>query len=212
MNPETALPLLLAAFPEARIELLPNPDPNAAPSLRVDPRDALRVATLLRDHPELAFDFASNVSGVDWPLRTVKKTVVRKELVEGVEKEIKETVEETQGGYLEAVYHLFSVTKRHGPLVLRMRTENRDAEVTLPSLTPVWKSADFQEREIFDLYGIRFEGHPDLRRLLMWDAFTDHPMRKDYVAPDDCEYEPTPHDDILVRVQARAAAGAEVVP
>jgi NADH-quinone oxidoreductase subunit C len=53
--------------------------------------------------------------------------------------------------------------------------------VALPSLTPVWRSCEFQEREIFDLFGILFEGHPDLRRILMWDNFADYPMRKDYV-------------------------------
>ena len=66
----------------------------------------------------------------------------------------------------------------------------------------MWRSADFQEREIYDLYGIIFEGHPDLRRLLMWDEFKDHPMRKDYVAPDDYEWEPTPHGSVLDRAKA----------
>ncbi len=74
-------------------------------------------------------------------------------------------------------------------------------QVHLPSLTPVWRSAEFQEREIFDLYGIHFDGHPDLRRILMWDEFVDHPMRKDYVEPDDYEYEPTPHDEVLERAK-----------
>ena len=68
--------------------------------------------------------------------------------------------------------------------------------------------AEFQEREIFDLYGIVFEGHPDLRPLLMWDEFKDHPMRHDYVEPDDYEYEPTPHDEVLERAQAHKAAVA----
>jgi NADH-quinone oxidoreductase subunit C len=91
---------------------------------------------------------------------------------------------------------------KHGPVIIRLRTGNRTDQVTLPSLTPVWKSCDFQEREIYDLYGIVFEGHPDLRRLLMWDGFKDHPMRRDYVAPDDFEWEPTPHGGVLVRAKA----------
>ncbi|MFP5226960.1 MAG: NADH-quinone oxidoreductase subunit C, partial [Acidobacteriota bacterium] len=55
----------------------------------------------------------------------------------------------------------------------------------VPSLTPVWRGAEFQEREAFDLYGIVFDEHPDLRRILMWDGFKDYPMRKDYVPPAD---------------------------
>ena len=76
-----------------------------------------------------------------------------------------------------------------------------------PSLTPIWRSAEFQEREIFDLYGIRFDHHPDLRRILMWDEFEDHPMRKDYREPDDYEYEPTPHDQVLERAKQLSGDG-----
>jgi NADH-quinone oxidoreductase subunit C len=90
---------------------------------------------------------------------------------------------------------------KQGPVVIRMRTGNRTDDVALPSLTPIWRGAEFQEREIYDLFGIRFEGHPDLRRLLMWDGFKDHPMRRDYVEPDDYEYEPTPHDEVLTKAR-----------
>ena len=107
----------------------------------------------------------------------------------GVETETEETRKNKVFGYLEAVYHLFSIEKKHGPVILRLRTKNRTGEVHLPSLTPIWRSAEFQEREAFDLYGIVFDGHPDLRRILMWDEFTDHPMRKDYVPPADEEEE-----------------------
>jgi NADH-quinone oxidoreductase subunit C len=103
------------------------------------------------------------------------------------------------------VYHLFSVKKKHGPVVIRMRTKNRTNDVELPSLTPLWRAAEFQEREVFDLYGIAFRGHPDLRRILMWDGFKDHPMRKDYVEPDDFEYEPTAHDKVLGRYKQHMA-------
>jgi NADH-quinone oxidoreductase subunit C len=82
-----------------------------------------------------------------------------------------------------------------------MRTVNRADQVDLPSFTSIWRSAEFQEREVFDLYGIVFTGHPDLRRLLMWDGFKDHPMRKDYVDPNDFEYEPTAHDAVVQRAQ-----------
>ena len=62
----------------------------------------------------------------------------------------------------------------------------------LASLTPVWRSAEFPEREIFDLFGIVFEGHPDMRRIMSVDDFEGHPMRKDFVEADDYEYEPHP--------------------
>jgi len=198
------LEAIKAALPSAGVELLTNPSPCAQHSLLVKPADARAVAEFLRD--SLGYDFCSNVSGVDWPPRKVKETIARKETVEGVESEVKETVEREIPGYLEAVYHLFSITKKSGLLTLRVRTGDRDGDVSIPSLTPVWKSADFQEREAFDLYGIRFDGHPDLRRILMWDEFADHPMRKDYVAPDDYEYEPTPHDEILAKVKASTEA------
>ena len=162
----------------------------------------------LRD--ELAFDFLSNVTGVDWPDKEIaEKVKVTREItktVDDVEQQVKETVEETRKGvvpgYLEAVYHLYSVDLKEGPLVLRMRTVNRTDQVELPSLTHIWRSAEFQEREAFDLYGIVFTGHPDLRRILMWEGFKDYPMRKDYVEPDDFEYEPTAHDAVLARAQA----------
>ena len=82
--------------------------------------------------------------------------------------------------FFEVVYHLFSVVKKHGPVVLRTRTGDREKDITVPSLMPVYRSVEFQEREVFDLFGVHFEGHPDLRRLLMWDEFEGHPMRKDY--------------------------------
>jgi NADH-quinone oxidoreductase subunit C len=111
-------------------------------------------------------------------------------MIDGVEKEIGELVERKTPAFLEAVYHLYSMALGHGPLVIRLRTANRTDRVALPSLTPVWRSCELQEREIFDLFGIQFERHPDLRRILMWDNFVDHPMRKDYVPVDGGETKP----------------------
>jgi len=185
----------------AKIEIVVNPGPSGQSSLLIDTAHAVEVATFLRDHPALGFDFCSNITGVDWLDRTIKKTTKVKQVVEGIEKEIDQTSEEKVPGYLEAVYHLYSIKLKHGPLIIRMRTTNRTDGAGLPSLTPVWRSAEFQEREIFDLYGIHFEAHPDLRRILMWDEFVDHPMRKDYVQPDDYEWEPTPHDTVLERAK-----------
>lgn len=188
---------LEAALPGATVTLEPNPAVPAQSFLVVDRHHALAVARFLRDTEGLRFDYCSNVTGVDWLEAVIKEKVKIRKLVEGVEKEVEETIERRRLGQLEAVYHLYSMSLKHGPLVLRQRTGNRADDTRLASLTPVWRSAEFQEREIYDLFGVIFEGHPDLRRILMWDEFEDFPMRKDYVEPDDYEYEPTPHDDVL---------------
>jgi len=190
-----------AAVPGAKIEIVPNPGPANQPSLLIDHEHALSVGKFLRDDPALRLDHCSNVTGVDWLDRKVTKKVKVKKVVEGEEKEVEETQEEFFPGYLEAVYHLFSMTLKQGPVIIRMRTTDRAEGARLPSLTAVWRSAEFQEREIFDLYGIKFDGHPDLRRILMWDEFVDYPMRKDYREPDDYEYEPTPHDEVLEKAK-----------
>jgi NADH-quinone oxidoreductase subunit C len=190
-----------AVIPDARLEVIPNDSPANQPSLLLNHEPAAAIARFLRDDPQLRFDYASNVTGVDWLDAVLKEKVKVKKVVEGVEKEVEEQIEKKRAGYLEAVYHLYSMALKHGPVVLRLRTENRTDKVHLPSLTPIWRGAEFQEREIYDLYGIIFDGHPDLRRLLMWEGFADHPMRKDYVQPDDFEYEPTPHDEVLERAK-----------
>ena len=190
-----------ATLPGGKIDIVLNPGPAQQSSLLIDNEHPAVIARFLRDDPTLRLDFCSNVTGVDWLDRTVKKTLKVKKLIDGEEKEVVETTEEKIPGYLEAVYHLYSITHKHGPVIIRMRTANRGDGARLPSLTPIWRSAELQEREIFDLYGIRFDGHPDLRRILMWDEFVDHPMRKDYREPDDYEYEPTPHDEVLERAK-----------
>lgn len=184
-----------------RIEIAPNAQVPDQASLVVAPTAAVAVGRFLRDDPRLAFDYCSNVSGVDWLDRTVQERARVRRVVDGVEKEIEEVQEHRQAGRLEAVYHLYSMRLKHGPVILRQRTANRVDQVHLASLTPVWRSAEFQEREVFDLFGIVFDGHPDLRRILMWEEFQDFPMRKDYVEPDDYEYEPTPHEDVLVKAR-----------
>jgi NADH-quinone oxidoreductase subunit C len=190
-----------AAVPGARIEVVRNESPSAQHSLLADNEHAIAVATFLRDDPELRLDYCSDVAGVDWLDAVLKEKVKVKKVVEGVEKEVEETVEKRRPGYLEAVYHLYSMELKHGAVVLRLRTDNRAEQAHLPSLTPVWRGCEFQEREIYDLYGVIFDGHPDLRRILMWDGFRDYPMRKDYVEPDDYEYEPTPHDKVLEKAK-----------
>jgi len=190
----------------AQLQIIANESPSGQRSLLVDSAHGLQVAEFLRDDEQLHLDYASNVTGVDVLDTVAKEKVKVKKVVDGVEKEIEEVVEKAHKGYLEAVYHLYSMEQKHGPVIVRMRTGDRANQVHLPSLTPIWRSCEFQEREIFDLYGVVFDGHPDLRRILMWDGFKDHPMRRDYVEPDDYEYEPTPHDEVLDRAKKHQAA------
>lgn len=194
---------VLGVFPAATITIVNNPGAAAEHSLLLDAATARAIALFLRDDPALRLDFCSNATGVDWPDKEITETIRRAvpDPAGGPEKVVEEKTKRVQPGCLEAVYHLFSMRHKHGPVILRLRTENRADRVTLPSLTPVWRSCELQEREIFDLFGIVFDGHPDLRRLLMWDEFQDHPMRKDYVDPDDYEWEPTAHGAVKERAE-----------
>jgi len=118
-------------------------------------REALAaLARDLRDSPETRFDLLLDLCGVDFPDRT-----------------------DAAGGRFEAVYHLYSVTRGER---LRLKVPVPEADPVLPSLIGVWKAADWFEREAWDMFGLRFTGHPNLRRILTHDAFQGHPLRKDY--------------------------------
>ncbi len=80
--------------------------------------------------------------------------------------------------YFEVVYHLTSLSHNH-MLVLRVRADHDEPEV--PSVSGVWLGAHLQEREIFDLLGVRFTGHPNLKRIFLWEGFPGHPLRKDFM-------------------------------
>ncbi len=110
----------------------------------------LEVLRLLRDDPELAFEMLVDVTCVDY------------------------LGEEPR---FEVVYHLYSLAKNHR---VRLKVRVAEAAPELPSAVPFYASADWMEREVFDLYGVRFHGHPDLRRILLYDGFEGHPLRKDY--------------------------------
>jgi NADH-quinone oxidoreductase subunit C len=81
--------------------------------------------------------------------------------------------------YFEVNYLLTSLKHNHS-LVIKTRCYGRD-NPALPSVVGLWRGADFQEREIYDLFGISFEGHPNLKRIVLWDGFQGHPLRKDYL-------------------------------
>jgi NADH-quinone oxidoreductase subunit C len=109
--------------------------------------------------------------------------------------------------YFELIYQLRSIAHHHD-VNLKVRVD-RDAP-SLPSVVAVWPGADFQEREIYDLMGIAFEGHPNLSRILLWDEFVGHPLRKDFGIP-----APLPPEvEVVLREEGVAAANAvgRVVP
>jgi len=108
------------------------------------------LALALRDDPSTRFDLLLDLCGVDFPDRAER---------------------------FEAVYHLYSMPRAER---LRLKVRVAESDPVLPSLVDVWKAVDWFEREAYDMFGLRFEGHPNLRRLLTHDGFVGHPLRKDY--------------------------------
>src|SRR5436853_2360203 len=102
-----------AAVADARVHVVANDSPSNQSSLAVDPEHAVAVAKFLHDDPALVFDYASNVTGVDWLDTILKEKVKVKKIVDGAEKEVEETIEKKKPGYLEAVYHLYSMALKH---------------------------------------------------------------------------------------------------
>jgi NADH-quinone oxidoreductase subunit C/D len=90
-------------------------------------------------------------------------------------------VDYAKDGFFEVVYHAYSMGRGGGALIFKARGDADDP--VLPSLVSIWPGAEFQEREAWDLMGIRFDGHPDLRRILLWEGFDGHPLRKDWKEP-----------------------------
>jgi len=114
--------------------------------------DALRFC---RDEAELGFDMLTDLTAVDY-----LKFPGRED-----------------GPRFDVVYHLYSVPHNHR---VRLKVPVEQDMPSVPTATGLWPIANWLEREVWDMYGIRFEGHPDLRRLLMYEEFVGHPLRKDY--------------------------------
>lgn len=114
------------------------------------PEALLRAARFLKEEPGLRFDFLMDLTAVDHWKRKPR---------------------------YELVCHLYS---RSANARLRLKAPLGGSSPEAPSLTPIWPAADWYEREVFDMFGIRFRGHPDLRRILMYKEFQGHPLRKDY--------------------------------
>jgi NADH-quinone oxidoreductase subunit C len=141
------------------------------PFVTVDPTKLLDVAMFLRDDARLKFELLNDVSGVDY-LETDPKKVAKA----GFEP------------HIEVVYHVSSFSFPGRRFTLKLVLPRwKDGVVgqlpEVPSLCGVWRTADWQEREVYDLIGVKFLGHPDMTRILLGDDWEGHPLRKDYEFP-----------------------------
>ncbi len=131
------------------------------PFVTIKSESVEKICTFLRDNGELDFDWLNNLSGVHYPA--------------------KEDQEDGGEDELEVVYHLYSMKHRHN-IILKTRVPTGEPKV--PSVAMIWRTADWHEREVFDLFGIEFTDHPDLRRILLPDDWEGYPLRRDYVTPE----------------------------
>ena len=140
------------------------------PWIEVTPQGLPEVARYLRDQPDLRFDFLSCISGVDY-----------------FEKDPKKAEKTPWKPHTEVVYHLWSVTHRKSLVVKVMLPRWKDDVPgqlpEVPTVSDIWSTANWHEREVYDLTGIRFTGHPALRRILCPEDWVGHPLRRDYELP-----------------------------
>ena len=167
MNPNEIVEQLQHRFGEQMVDCnLETIDPFA----QIAPEAIHDVSLFCRDSDRLRFDYLKNMSAVDYLITDPKKA--KKLEIEP---------------HLEVVYHLFSFVHHHDftlKVCLPRWKEDKDGELPeLPSVSDVWRAADWHEREIYDLMGIVFRGHPELRRILCPEDWEGHPLRKDYVFP-----------------------------
>ena len=175
-----------AAISGLKLKLVKNPNSNAQQdTIFVDPEYALRFASFLRDEPEYLFDFLTCVSATDWLEQEIQISVQSTEQVDGKPVVKRKNTFVKIPSHIDVCYVLCSTKHKTEPIIICQSTHDRTDDCRVASLTPVWRSAEFQEREIYDLYGVEFVGHPDLRRILLWDSCVDHPMRKDYLHPEE---------------------------
>jgi NADH-quinone oxidoreductase subunit C len=180
-----ALAGIIEAKLGARLERLPTSTGELG--YCVDAANLLDVCRALRDLPEIKLEILLDVCGVDyqtygrdeWQTNSASGTGFSRGRVRApADEEEIEAVGYVPKGRFAAVYHLLSITHNHR-LRLKAFCPN-DERPILDSVHPIWNSADWYEREAFDLYGILFKGHPDLRRLLTDYGFIGHPFRKDF--------------------------------
>jgi NADH-quinone oxidoreductase subunit C len=157
---------------------------NDEVTIEVSPEKLVEVCTALRDEPDFGFEQLMDVCGVDymaygqteWKTETSTSTgfsrAVQRKLFQSAEHEA------DRSPRFAAVYHLLSIANNHR-LRIRVYAEDNDFPV-IDSVTRIWSSANWYEREAFDLFGIVFDGHPDMRRILTDYGFIGHPFRKDF--------------------------------
>jgi len=157
MAPEQVISALRRRFPELPWEPRPLLErPGAVPDqwwIGLAPQRLVEVMTFLRDDPQTRFEQLSDLTCVDY-LRFPGAT-------------------DRYG----VIYSLLSLTWGHR---LWVKCFVNDPQPEVPSVVGIWPGADWMEREVYDMFGIRFAGHPDLRRILTWEGFAAHPLRKDY--------------------------------
>jgi NADH-quinone oxidoreductase subunit C len=140
------------------------------PWIEVAPEGLIDVCRHLRDDPNLAFDMLNCITAVDY-----------------FEPDPKKAAKTGWEPHLELVYHLSSIRKKHTLVLKVMLPRWKDDQPGLlpevPSVTDIWSTADWHEREVYDLSGVRFLGHPNLRRILCPEDWVGHPLRKDYEMP-----------------------------
>ncbi|MDX9766369.1 MAG: NADH-quinone oxidoreductase subunit C [Ectothiorhodospiraceae bacterium] len=159
-------------------------------TIEVAPSQLLEVATILRDDQVFRFEILVDVCGMDYLEYGAAEWATEEASATGFSRGVEKTnfsrftfdepppARRHEGPRFAAVYHLLSVSLNQR-LRIRCRCED-DAFPVLPSVTGIWSSAGWYEREAFDLFGIMFEGHPDLRRILTDYGFIGHPFRKDF--------------------------------
>ena len=153
MDASAVIDVVRRAAPGAALEAVASVD---MPTIYVDREHLLEVARVLRDDPALQFVFLADVTAVDYSPAEPR---------------------------YETVYHMACLGDAYGtstPKRLRVKVRAPGADPRVPSVVPVWPTAGWPEREVYDLMGVTFDGHPDLRRILMTDEWEGHPLRKDY--------------------------------
>lgn len=154
---ERVVEALRRHFPQGTWQSEPLLAGSAAPAdqfyIRIAPEQLIDAASFLRDDPRTRFEQLCDLTCVDYL-----------NFPEAADR-------------FGVIYSLLSLTHNHR---VWLKVFVNDPRPAVPSVTPIWPGAEWLEREVFDMFGIRFEGHPDLRRILTWDAFEAHPLRKDY--------------------------------